>query len=501
MKKTMQNGDNSNSAIYSGFTKATSASAIIFAVVMLFNPNINIIDILPDFIGYFVLAKVFEPASDCAPYFHEARSSFIKLGLVSLLKIPALLIISFARSKNTMDNDIIVLFSLIFAIAEIILVVTAVNNIFTALAYLGQRSEAESIITYSMSIDDLRIFSHIFLIGKSILSFLPETLKLTRSVDNGSLSYYETGSKFYAPAITVCVILILAMGIAWLVKIVSYVKSIKKEGKFDSALLSLASESASDEYESNRKKRLIFTGFAFMSFASLLTFRLHFDNYYDINLIPSTLFGIVFALGLWFIIKNSCSAKTKIIYLISFIGYSVSSLINYILSTRFLIEYGYSALYMNANDDAVNLYNSVIIFSFVELLFLISISACFCMTLISFTKDQLAIDGDCADKRSSKYEYLKFLNKRTYVFSMLLSLTGITKFIDVCLHSEIQLIFTDPSDITMPTIIASSLPWFNIVVILSSVVFAVYAFYYFGFIRGEMEEYKKGFGQVERDQY
>ena len=40
---------------------------LIFAVVMLFNPNVNLIDILPDFIGYFILAKFFERAADSAP--------------------------------------------------------------------------------------------------------------------------------------------------------------------------------------------------------------------------------------------------------------------------------------------------------------------------------------------------------------------------------------------------------------------------------------------------
>ena len=84
---------------------------LIFALIMLFNPNLQLIDILPDFIGFFILAKFIERAADAAPYFEEARAAFVKLGYISLAKIPALFVIVLVRSKNTLDNDIIALFA------------------------------------------------------------------------------------------------------------------------------------------------------------------------------------------------------------------------------------------------------------------------------------------------------------------------------------------------------------------------------------------------------
>ena len=483
----MNNSEGTAKSKSNYFAKATSASAVIFALVMLFNPNVNIIDILPDFIGYFILAHSFERASDCAPYFAEARSSFIKLGFVSLLKIPALFVAVFARSQNTMDNDIIVLLTLLFTIAEIILVISAVKNIFDALSYLGQRSEASSLINHSMSVDELRNFTMIFLIGKSLLTFIPETLKLTRSVTNDYGSFYATGSIYYSPVVTLAIIIVLTVGIVWLIKMIRYVKSIKAEGKFDEALFSLASETAENEYEGNRKKRSLYTAFALISLSSFLTFRIHFSNYYDVNLLPSVLFGVIFCLGIFGVIKNTGDKKERIFAGVSFGSFAVLSTVAYILSTKFLINYGYSALYLNSNEEAVKLYKSVIIFSLLELISLAGICVCFIFVMNTLFRKELYVSHN-SGARNSSTEHIKYLNKKSIIFSILCFIAGLAKFIDVCLHSNIQLIFTNPDDVTMPTILASSLPWFNIVVVLSSVIFAVYTVYYFGFVKDELED-------------
>ena len=47
--------------------RRSSFGLVVFALILLFNPNINLIDALPDFIAYFILAKVFLPAADSAP--------------------------------------------------------------------------------------------------------------------------------------------------------------------------------------------------------------------------------------------------------------------------------------------------------------------------------------------------------------------------------------------------------------------------------------------------
>ena len=63
--------------------KSRVYTSVTVALVFLFNPNISVIDILPDFVAYFLLARAFLYASDCAPYFEEARIAFKSSGIIS----------------------------------------------------------------------------------------------------------------------------------------------------------------------------------------------------------------------------------------------------------------------------------------------------------------------------------------------------------------------------------------------------------------------------------
>ena len=122
-------------------------SLLIFSLVFLLNPNINVIDVMPDFISWFILARLFERAADSAPYFEEARAGFIKLGYINLAKIIGLLIIFFVKSRDTSDNNIFALVSLSFAAVELLYLFPTVKNIFLALFHLGERTEASALIS------------------------------------------------------------------------------------------------------------------------------------------------------------------------------------------------------------------------------------------------------------------------------------------------------------------------------------------------------------------
>ena len=104
--------------------------------------------------------------------------------------------------------------------------------------------------------------------------------------------------------------------------------------------------------------------------------------------------------------------------------------------------------------------------------------------LIYLLQGQLLFE--CEDK-----EYEILLTKKTVLFSGFGISVGIVKFINVCLHSKIQLIFTDPSNITMPTITAPSLPWFSTLVFFLTLIYVLYSFYYFGFVKTELNETAK----------
>ncbi|MBQ9085122.1 MAG: hypothetical protein IJY24_05640, partial [Clostridia bacterium] len=67
-------------------------TAVIVSLVFICNPNFHTVDILPDFIGYLMMALAIGHAADIAPYFQEMRTALFRLTLITFLKMPATLV-------------------------------------------------------------------------------------------------------------------------------------------------------------------------------------------------------------------------------------------------------------------------------------------------------------------------------------------------------------------------------------------------------------------------
>jgi hypothetical protein len=77
--------------------------------------------------------------------------------------------------------------------------------------------------------------------------------------------------------------------------------------------------------------------------------------------------------------------------------------------------------------------------------------------------------------------------KKTITYTVLTALSGIAALVNVFINGSVKLIFTNPSDITMPSLVVSSAPWFDLVVTAFSVIQIFYSIYYFGYIKEELE--------------
>ena len=108
---------------------------IIFGLVLLFVPNVNVVDFLPDFIAYFIFAASLSYGVNKVPYFEEARSSFIRLGIINLMRFPAILMMNFVRMNNQADTDIFAMMTLLFGVIETIYLFPAINNFFNAIFF------------------------------------------------------------------------------------------------------------------------------------------------------------------------------------------------------------------------------------------------------------------------------------------------------------------------------------------------------------------------------
>ena len=462
---------------------------LIFAVVMLFNPNVNLIDILPDFIGYFILAKFFERAADSAPYFEEARSAFFKLGLISLAKIPALVIVVIVRSGNVIDNDIVALMALIFAVVELLYLIPGIKSLFDALAYLGERSEAKSLISNGslISTDNLRSFTFAFSIMKCLLYTLPEFLKLTRSIELGSTTSVLTGSRYYPWAIVASLLLGTVFGAFWLSRIIKYIKNIRAEGKFFSSLENLATENSYAEYEKRVNLRYRNRIFLSLIIAAVLSIDLTFSNLYDINLLPSFVFGVIFSVSLFLLTKILKDGKRLGLYTaIAGALFNLTATVKFILDIKFLTEFGYAKLLNSKNTEALASYQVIEWLAIVETVFHIALLVLFFMIMKRYTEENLGCFNSDSNPRI-KASYYAEVNRKTIILTVLGILVGIMSLANVFVNGNVQLIYTNANDITMPTLVVSSLPWFGLLVTVIGVAYVFYSVYYFSFVKDEMD--------------
>ena len=157
---------------------------IILSLVFLFNPNINLIDILPDCIAYALLILIIGGFASTVPYLAECKGALVKLFVLTLVKIPAF---SVMYSNMKYGSDIVPLFTLSFAVLEFLLIRSATKNLFRTLSYVGERTDCTSVRENfkvskrkSISPEALEKITVIYFLIKGILNVIPEILLLSK---------------------------------------------------------------------------------------------------------------------------------------------------------------------------------------------------------------------------------------------------------------------------------------------------------------------------------
>lgn len=465
--------------------RKTFYGLIVFCLVLLFNPNINIFDLLPDFIAWFILAKLFEKAADSAAYFEEARASFVKLGWLNVAKLPAFLFILMVRGQNVHDNDIYTLISFSFAIVEAILVVQAIKNIFAALTHLGERTTASSLISpiplsksgrRMLTVDALKESSYFFAICKSILYFLPDLFLLTRVNDKGQIL---TASKYYPEALIFAQLLGLIVGIIWLMRILKYTKAIYKEGLFTESLERMAIEDAELKFETKTTIRKISFSLTLMAVASIFMLEISLDSFNSINILPCFMFGIMFVVA--FYSMRHYSQKNIYLYVSGGV-FTVISALEYAFSIIFHSSYEYLDLINNA--DARKSYLWVQIFGIAEFISLTVLLVILANTLKAFILNNTGVNPQSDRYLRMEKEYHKSLFTKTYILIALGILSALAKCVNIFLNGEVQFVFTTVNDVM---IAASPIPWFNLVVTATAIFFIAYSLYFTSYLKEEIK--------------
>lgn len=225
---------------------------LIFAgLVFFFNPCINIVDILPDFIGCILISAGLFRLVDVEDRFSYARRVINRLIPIYILK--ALLSVYLpVRWKSGLLP-----FTFVFAVGEIILMLAFCSALYGGIEYMANLHGGEKHLSGVSAVSKLTVF---FMIVKNVLAFLPEALALEKEPDL-DLSYNAKPVQMLSDAkpyiiafFTVCV---LALGIYWLRLNANFFGRLSKDTVFIGNLSGIYKEKITDNTELVTRRRFM----------------------------------------------------------------------------------------------------------------------------------------------------------------------------------------------------------------------------------------------------
>ncbi len=276
---------------------------LIAAAVFLFNPNISVIDVLPDFIGYFLFTAGLAKIADIMPRFADVKETFGKLAWISLAKFFSVIFIFIMPLNEQATFGLVLTFS--FAVIDLIYLIPAWNGFFDGVIYLGTRYDSKAVF-YSgkgkkTQTETLKRLTLVFFVLKEIIVIMPELTSLSSYESLGYVDYHIMDIHHFQPHFRVLsALVIVVLGIVWLYKTVSYFNRLGRDKAFISALISVYETEVLPDTDLFTRRR-IKTALVVLCFA----FGFGVDFYiYDVNFIPDVISAALFVVGFALLYKH-----------------------------------------------------------------------------------------------------------------------------------------------------------------------------------------------------
>lgn len=197
----------------------------IAAAIFLANPCLNIVDILPDFLGYMFLLKGLEKWADLCPNVRDAVQGIGKLRWFMLVKMLAMALVPLV------DATYVLVFTFAFIIIELIYAIPAVGRIFDGLEYFGTRFDGKGVFR---GLKDLRALTNIFFFIKSAFCLFPELCELSSYEYSGIVTggVQINPATYKNPLILLNILVCTVLGLIWLTNCIKYIKSLSEDTGF-----------------------------------------------------------------------------------------------------------------------------------------------------------------------------------------------------------------------------------------------------------------------------
>ncbi len=470
-------------------TKPLSAFSLWLLVFVLANPTIRLIDLFPDFIACFIIAKRLAFYADRAPFFAEAREGFFKLAIINLLRGPAFIIAAIVKSGNVADNDMMVLLTFVLSVAECAVLLPLTKNLFSALFYAGMRGADAAILPFPLSKrakrfmrpEALKVLTYIFIIFRAAATALPEMLLLSTSDIIGTNTKLFNFRALYPYFTVILIPLILIFGIFLALRYSKYIRILTADGILKNTVASLLDSSALLELETKntgKEKKNILN----LLIVSVCLFAdIRFSEFSMIDLIPNFIAIFVLLFAIWKIKKSEEFGKCAFV---STLVAAVLSAVSGFFEFAFLDEYTYSQI--NFNPTVQSKYLTVEILSLIEFLTFAAALIATAAILRKFLYKHTSISADEGALSRQTAKNKSVMTRKVCIFAFLAFLNGISKFLYVIFNSTTTTSFVT-TNTGVETISAGLVPWFGTAVFISYIAVLGYALYTFNSFKEEID--------------
>jgi len=305
-----------------------SIGYLIAGLVFLCNPHVNIIDFMPDAIGYGLILLGITKLSHTELSMSEAHRRFKYLFILALCKLPCLYVYALISPE---EQVWILLLSTCFGAAEAVLGFLAFSRLFTSLETLGNAERDHRIFTKLVRV---KLITLIFTVAKPLFAVLPD-LTLLADDRYGTVTGVgiQTLRSYRAVFNVFSFLAVFVFGIIWLVMAISYFNGIRKEKAF----LSEVAERIASFYREDKKHvfRYLIVMLTFMIYAVFFCLELKIEGYSILPpMINGALFIIVTAMAFYFFKRSPVESYAKG-SLIASVVYFIFSFVGYVLAVRF----------------------------------------------------------------------------------------------------------------------------------------------------------------------
>ena len=340
------------------------AGLIIAGMLFLVNPCYNIIDFLPDFIGFFLIYKGLSKTSVFEGRLSESRDIFFRLALIDLSKIAVLFLFAAGRSGSTVGPDgmtldalsmrassetYILVATFIYAVIEVIFFTGAVNALFSGFDTLGRRFPSVSVnatktvgtakngepVKRDVSVS-VRNVTVIFFAVRCAASVLCELPALSLSSHYGEVTTGMLTAERMRPTLYILSsVAVIAFGIVFAFMSTRYWNSVRRDAPFISAIGEAYREFDRDNPTVRLGKRMR-TITVFFIIACFLSIRIT-DS--EMTVLPGA-FCALFMLETAFLMRDFFKKKSSFIaVIVTSALYGVVSTASYVLESRFFSDY------------------------------------------------------------------------------------------------------------------------------------------------------------------